>query len=138
MGPRSGPARVGGPCGRGLRIGAGVAVAFGRGSVRPRAGSHRGVTLLAAQSRAVGDIALWRAGIAGFTVINRSSLSLAGPLQTGLAAGTYCDVVGGDLAADRAGCTGTAIAVSPDGTATFNVPPMQAFAIHIGARVGAP
>ena len=74
-------------------------------------------------------------GSAGFVVINRSANALMATLATGLAAGTYCDVVAGDLAADGRTCTGPAIAVAADGTAVFNVPPMESVAIHVGAKV---
>jgi alpha-amylase len=70
-------------------------------------------------------------------VIDRSSQPLTRALQTGLAPGTYCDVVSGDLAAGGASCTGLAVTVGSDGTARFDVPPLQAVAIHAGARIGA-
>jgi alpha-amylase len=74
-------------------------------------------------------------GSAGFVVINRSTKPLSQTLLTGLAAGTYCDVVGGDLAAGGATCTGVAVTVAADGTAHLEVPSLQAIAIHMGARV---
>jgi len=74
-------------------------------------------------------------GAAGFVVINRSTSPLSQTLQTGLAPGTYCDVVSGDLAATGAGCTGASITVGQDGRANFQITPMQAVAIHIGARL---
>ncbi len=73
-------------------------------------------------------------GQAGFVVINRSTGPLSQTLQTGLAAGTYCDVVNGDLAASRTSCTGASITVGTDGTAHFDLGPLQAEAIHTGAR----
>ncbi len=75
-------------------------------------------------------------GSSGFVVINRSeTAALSQTLPTALPAGTYCDVVGGDLEPGGAGCTGTAITVAADGTAKFDVPALQAVAIHIGAKV---
>jgi alpha-amylase len=74
-------------------------------------------------------------GAAGFVVINRSTIPLSQTLQTGLAPGTYCDVVGGDLAAGGASCTGVSITVAPGGSAHFEVAPMQAVAIHVGAKL---
>lgn len=74
-------------------------------------------------------------GSAGFVVINRSTKPLSQTLQTGMAAGTYCDVVGGDLAAGGQSCTGVAVTVAADGTAHLDVPSLQAIAIHMGARV---
>ena len=74
-------------------------------------------------------------GSAGFVVVNRSTRPLTQTLQTGMAAGTYCDVVGGDLEAGGSGCTGTAVAVGADGTAEFDLPPLSALAIHGGSKV---
>jgi alpha-amylase len=76
-------------------------------------------------------------GSAGFVVVNRSTHPLSRTLQTGMAAGTYCDVVNGDLWASTATCTGVAITVGPDGTAQFEVAPMQAIAVHVGAKASA-
>lgn len=75
-------------------------------------------------------------GAAGFVVINRSTKPLSQTLQTGMAAGTYCDVVNGDLAASRTSCTGASITVGADGTAHFELDPMQAQAVHLGAKAG--
>jgi alpha-amylase len=75
-------------------------------------------------------------GAAGFVVINRSTKALSQTLPTGLAAGTYCDVVGGDLAEGSATCTGVSVVVAADGTAPFDIAPMQAIAIHTGAKPG--
>jgi alpha-amylase len=75
-------------------------------------------------------------GAAGFVAINRSTGPLSEKLQTGLAADTYCDVVGGDVTADWHGCTGASVVVAADGTAQFDVAPLQAIAIHSGARLG--
>ena len=73
-------------------------------------------------------------GAAGFVVINRSTKPLLQTLQTGLAPGTYCDVVGGGLAEGAAACTGVSVVVAADGTARFDAAPMQAVAIHVGAK----
>lgn len=79
-------------------------------------------------------------GAAGFVVINRSTSPLSQMLQTGLAPGTYCDIVNGDLAAASraatgASCAGVSITIAPDGTAHFEIAPMQAVAIHVGAKL---
>jgi len=76
-------------------------------------------------------------GSAGFVVINRSTHPLSQTLQTGMAAGAYCDVVGGDLAAGGHSCTGLSVTVAADGTAHFEIPALQAVAIHVGARQAA-
>jgi alpha-amylase len=71
-------------------------------------------------------IAFSRAG-KGFVLINRSSNQWVKTLQTGLAAGTYTDVL-----ADVEDAT---ITVASDGMASFSVGSMHACAIHIGAKV---
>lgn len=75
-------------------------------------------------------------GTAGFVVLNRSTRPLSQTLQTGMAPGTYCDVVNGDLAASRTSCTGLTITVGADGSAHFEVPALGVLAIHVGARTG--
>jgi alpha-amylase len=74
-------------------------------------------------------------GSAGFVVINRSTSPLSQTLPTGLAPGTYCDIVNGDLAATATSCTGVSITVAPDSSAHFEIAAMQAVAIHVGARL---
>ena len=76
-------------------------------------------------------------GAAGFVVINRSTKPLSQTLQTGLAAGTYCDVVAGDLAEGGAACTGLVRRGRPPTEPhASKFRPMQAIAIHAGARPG--
>ena len=75
-------------------------------------------------------------GDRGFVVINRENGALNRTLQTGLAPGTYCNVLAGALADDGQGCTGPAVTVGADGAATLAVEPMSALAIHVGAKVG--
>ncbi|WP_409421591.1 alpha amylase C-terminal domain-containing protein [Pseudaeromonas sp. ZJS20] len=67
-------------------------------------------------------------GSKGFVVINNTSNSLTSTLQTGLPAGTYCNILAGDDL-----CSGSNIVVASDGTASFTVGGMQAAAIHVGA-----
>ncbi len=74
-------------------------------------------------------------GDRGFVVINREDAALNETLQTGLPAGTYCDVTDGEFTEDAQGCTGRAISVGDDGTATVSVAPMQALAIHAEAKL---
>jgi len=63
----------------------------------------------------------------GFVLINRSSNTWTTTLTTGLAAGTYTDVL-----ADSSDAT---ITVGSDGKASFSVGSMHATAIHIGAKL---
>lgn len=72
-------------------------------------------------------IAFGRGG-KGFVVINNESSSLTQTLQTGMPAGTYCNVLAGTSA-----CSGSNITVDASGYASFTVGAMQAAAIHINA-----
>ncbi|XP_019490424.1 PREDICTED: alpha-amylase 1-like, partial [Hipposideros armiger] len=58
-------------------------------------------------------------GNRGFIVFNNDDWPLSLTLQTGLPAGTYCDVISGDKIGDT--CTGIKIYVSGDGNAHFSV-----------------
>jgi len=58
-------------------------------------------------------------GDKGFIAINNEASSLQQSLQTCLPAGTYCDVISGDVSADQ--CTGKSIVVDIDGTAFISL-----------------
>ncbi|KAM6167492.1 pancreatic alpha-amylase isoform 2-T2 [Erethizon dorsatum] len=58
-------------------------------------------------------------GNKGFIVFNNDDWSLSSTLQTGLPAGTYCDVISGDKVDGN--CTGIKIQVSSDGNAHFSI-----------------
>ena len=70
-------------------------------------------------------------GDKGFVAINDEAETMTETLQTGLPAGTYCDVTDG--AAADGGCTGTTVTVGSDGTAQLTVPPTDAVAIDVAA-----
>jgi alpha-amylase len=72
-------------------------------------------------------------GNLGHVVINREAAPLDRNVQTQLAAGNYCDVVGGDFTGT--GCSGPVIAVDGAGMAKVSLSPNSALAIHSGARV---
>ena len=74
-------------------------------------------------------------GEMGFVIINREDSELNYPFQTGMPAGSYCDVTKGELTSDGRDCTGPAITVNEAGEITLVVPPMSAVAIHGGAKV---
>lgn len=82
-----------------------------------------------------GDQIAFGRGDKGFVVINKEDYALNQTLQTGMAAGTYCNVIDGALTADGSGCTGSTVTVSANGEATFSVDPWHAVAIHVGAKV---
>lgn len=70
-------------------------------------------------------------GNRGFTVINGENFQTVVTLQTGLPAGSYCDVVNGDFV--NGTCSGTSITVNANGMASFNMPAKRASAIHVQA-----
>lgn len=78
-------------------------------------------------------------GDRGFVAINHEQAPLAQSLQTGLAAGKYCDVLSGDFTAasgpNAAACSGTVVEVGADGTASLNVPADSAVALHVAAKL---
>jgi alpha-amylase len=76
-------------------------------------------------------------GDKGFVVINKDGGALNTTLQTGLAAGVYCNVIGGELTAGGTSCTGSSITVNGNGTATFSVASWNAVAIHVGDKIAA-
>ncbi|XP_038166763.1 pancreatic alpha-amylase isoform X3 [Arvicola amphibius] len=58
-------------------------------------------------------------GNKGFIVFNNEDKALSKTLQTGLPAGTYCDVISGDKINGK--CTGTKVSVGSDGKAHFSI-----------------
>ncbi len=74
-------------------------------------------------------------GDKGFVVINKESYALNRTFQTSMPAGTYCNVIKGELLADGSGCTGSTITINADGTAAISVNSWDATAIHAGAKV---
>ncbi|KFO26902.1 Pancreatic alpha-amylase [Fukomys damarensis] len=58
-------------------------------------------------------------GNRGFIVFNNDDWALSSTLQTGLPAGTYCDVISGDKVDGN--CTGIKVQVAADGTAHFSI-----------------
>ena len=65
--------------------------------------------------------------------LNRTDAPLTQSLTTGLAQGSYCDVFSGNFAAGA--CSGKAVTVDATGSAAFDVPPMSAVALHVGAKL---
>jgi alpha-amylase len=77
-------------------------------------------------------IAFARAG-RGFVAMSREAAPVAATVPTGLAAGTYCDLLTGGRVGGA--CAGTAVAVAGDGTLQLELAPNTAIAIHAGARL---
>jgi alpha-amylase len=81
----------------------------------------------------------WGRGGLGFIAINREdSASLNRTFATGMAAGTYCDIIHADFNYSTGACSGTSITVDASGNATFPVGTHDAVAFHTGAVVGVP
>ncbi|MDI6098942.1 carbohydrate-binding module family 20 domain-containing protein [Actinoplanes sp. NEAU-A12] len=76
-------------------------------------------------------------GDKAFVAINGEDGPLRQTFQTGLPAGTYCDVQHGDLTADGR-CTGPAYTVDTHRRVTLPVGANDAVALHAGARVDRP
>lgn len=70
-------------------------------------------------------------GSAGFVAINNEGSSFTRTLQTGLPAGTYCDVVNGVFS--NGSCTGPVVTVDGSGNATIAVPAHGAVAFDVAA-----
>src|SRR4051812_20769911 len=77
-------------------------------------------------------------GDKGFVTINRESGTLSRTFQTGLPAGTYCDVIHGDFDSAANTCSGPTVTVSAGGSASISVGAMSAVAIYGGAKLPAP
>ena len=73
-------------------------------------------------------------GSSGFVAINKEDGNLTATLVTDMAAGTYCNVLKGELSADGQSCSGETITVNSNGTINANVGTWDAFAIHQGAK----
>lgn len=78
----------------------------------------------------------WGRGGLGFVVLNMEDYDLNQTLQTGMPAGTYCDVIHGDYNAQQDTCSGPTITVDENGYAPFTVYYRNASAIHVNARLG--
>ena len=81
----------------------------------------------------------WGRGGLGFIAINREdSAGLSRTFATGMAAGTYCDIIHADFNYSTGACSGASITVNASGNATFSVGTHDAVAFHAGAVVGVP
>lgn len=77
-------------------------------------------------------------GEAGFVVLNSGGAQGQGPtverqFRSSLPAGTYCNVMTGEVADGT--CTGETVTVSSDGTFTATVEPNSGVALHVNARL---
>lgn len=86
------------------------------------------------------QIAFTRSGSSGgvgFVVINREGGTINRSFQTGMASGTYCNIIAADFDEATGACSGQTIRVGSGGWATLSVGGMSAVAIHVGAKLGA-
>ncbi|MGL5857637.1 MAG: carbohydrate-binding module family 20 domain-containing protein [Angustibacter sp.] len=82
-----------------------------------------------------GQIAFGR-GDTAYVAFNTDGATLSRQFDSSLPAGTYCDVLAGEVSGSS--CTGRSITVAADGTFTATLGPNQALALHTGARVASP
>ena len=71
-------------------------------------------------------------GSAAYVAFNRNGSALTRTFQTSLPAGTYCDVMSGDVSGST--CTGTTYTVTASGQVTATVPANGVLALHVNAR----
>lgn len=71
-------------------------------------------------------------GDRGFVAINRETSPVTATITTGLAAGTYCDVLTGGAGAS--GCAGTTVTVGTGGTVQLTLPSNSAIALDVAQR----
>ena len=80
-------------------------------------------------------------GAKGYVAINNDTAAWNVSLQTLLPAGTYCNVVHGQLTADKTACTSDSVTVASNGVITLSIPgnggsTVPAVALHINQKVG--
>ncbi|MET7418670.1 carbohydrate-binding module family 20 domain-containing protein [Dactylosporangium sp. NPDC005555] len=72
----------------------------------------------------------------GYIVLNRETTALTRTFDTGLPAGTYCDVTSGTVRGNR--CTGPTVTVGKGGALSTTVPGLSTLAIDVQHRVSRP
>jgi alpha-amylase len=80
-----------------------------------------------------GNAVAFSRGDRGFVAISREASALTANIPTGLAAGTYCDLLTGGRAG--AACAGTRVTVDANGTAALTLPANSAVVLHVDARL---
>lgn len=79
-------------------------------------------------------------GSKGFVAINNDTIPWSASFQTLLPAGTYCNVVHGQLTADKSACTGDSATVNSSGVVSLSLPAnggatVPAVALHVNQKV---
>ena len=72
-------------------------------------------------------------GDRGFVAINREADSLAVSVASGMAPGTYCDVLSGGRSPSGSACVGTSLVVDASGTVALDLAANSAVAILVGS-----
>ena len=72
-------------------------------------------------------------GDKGFVAINREEAAVTATVTTGLAPGTYCDVITGGKAGSA--CAGTSVTVGAGGAIDLSLAALTAVAIHTGTKL---
>ena len=72
-------------------------------------------------------------GDKGFVAINRQTTTVSATVQTGLASGTYCDLLTGGRR--ESGCAGASLEVGPTGSVVFTLPANSALALDVSTRL---
>lgn len=81
-------------------------------------------------------------GSKGFVAINNDAAQWSAPFQTLLPPGTYCNVVHGQLTADKSACTADSVSIGSDGRVSLTIPgnggaTVPAVALHVNQMVNA-
>ncbi|NCP63811.1 MAG: alpha-amylase [Paraglaciecola sp.] len=74
-------------------------------------------------------------GDQGFVAINKETYGLTATIASGMAAGQYCNVLKGEISADKTACSGEVITVQSNGNVNLNVAAYDAVAIHHNAKL---
>lgn len=75
-------------------------------------------------------------GSLGFFMINSLTTAASATFQTALAAGTYCDLISGGVAANGSSCVGSSVTVNASGQVTVsNVPAKTPIAITVKTKL---
>jgi len=80
-----------------------------------------------------GDAVAFTRGSVGFVAINNGTAAIAPTITTGLAAGTYCDLLTGGKSGSA--CAGRSVVVAADGTVTLTLGAQSAVVIHAGTKL---
>jgi alpha-amylase len=81
------------------------------------------------------DAIAFSRGAMGFVAINVEDTAIAATVGTGMAPGSYCDVIPGGLAAGGTACAGDTVVVDSARTIRLDMPSLSAVAIDTATRI---